>query len=139
MKRNSAKACATRACTALGRGLALLWVSSPAFAQQAAGSLGLPADPIALPGLGRVVLAFILVAALAVAAVLVLQRFGPRFGAGSLFAGGGSLRVLERLQLARDLHVHLVQTECGKVLITAHRQSIAVVLLDAASPGGGQS
>jgi flagellar biogenesis protein FliO len=98
-------------------------------------------DPIALPGLGRVVFAFVLVVALAVGAVLALRRFGPQLGRGSLFAAAGSMRVLERLQLSRDLSVHLVQTERGQVLITAHRHTIAVVRLDSAldsAVGGGQ-
>jgi hypothetical protein len=132
------KPSAASACTPLGVGLALLWGSCPALAQHATTSLGMPDDPIALPGLGRIVFAFILVAGLAVLAVLALRRFGSRLGRGSLFATDGSMRVLERLQLAGDLHVHLVQTERGKVLITAHRHSIAVVLLQSAPPEGGQ-
>jgi hypothetical protein len=98
----------------------------------------MPDDPIALPGLGRVVLAFLLVAGLAVVAVLALRRFGPRLGRGSLFTAGGRMHVLERLQLAGDLYVHLVQTERGKILITAHRHSIAIVRLDAEPAESGQ-
>jgi len=140
---------AATACVRLGVGLALLSWSRIAPAQQVTSALGMSDDPIALPGFGRIVLAFVVVAALAVAAVLALRRFGPQLGRGSWFGSGfasgfasrGSLRVLERLQLSRELTVHLVQTERGKVLITAHRHSIAVVALDGpldSTPPGGQ-
>jgi hypothetical protein len=115
----------------LGAGVAVLCWSQMALAQQAAKSLGMTDDPVALPGLGRIVLVFTLVAALGIGAVLALRRFGPQLGRGTLFTPAHSLKVLERLQLSSELSVHLVQTERGRVLITAHRNSIAVVLLDA--------
>ena len=113
--------------------LALLHVA-PAVAQQALQPLTTGSDAIGLPTIGRVLVAFVIAAVLAVAAGLVLRRWVPKF-TGSMFAAGGSLRVLERLQLGGDLRVHLVQTEHGKVLITAHRNSIAVVVLDSTTQG----
>lgn len=128
----------------LAAGLALL-LDLPAHAQQAADALPLVTHPIALPGVGRVVFAFVLVAGLAVGTALALRRFGPKLMPGALFAGAGALlagtrhlRVLERLRLSADLQVHLLQTEHGQVLITAHRHSIAVVVLDSAARPGGQ-
>jgi flagellar biogenesis protein FliO len=120
-------------------GLAPACWSLSAHAQQATDSLAMATGPIALPGIGRVVLAFVLVAALAVGTAVALRRFGSKLAPAGLFAGTStSLRVLERLRLGADLHVHLVQTEHGKVLITAHRHSIAVVKLDPAANPGGQ-
>ena len=135
------RSAATNACVRLSVATAVL-CSEQVWAQQATRSLGMTNDPVALPGLGRIVFAFIVVAALAIGAVMVLRRFGPQLGRGSLFAPAGSMRVLERLQLSADLSVHLVQTGRGKVLITAHRHSIAVVMLDTelhGTTGGGQS
>jgi flagellar biogenesis protein FliO len=115
-------------------GLLTLLDAAPVAAQQALQPLATGSDAIGLPTIGRVLIAFIIAAVLAIAAGWILRRWVPKL-TGSMFAAGGRLRVLERLQLGGDLRVHLVQTEHGKVLITAHRNSISVVLLDSTTLG----
>jgi hypothetical protein len=114
---------------------AALLASSTVRAQQAT-PLAMGGDALGLPGIGKVLLAFVIAATLAFAAGVVLRRLAPKF-TGAMFAGGGSLRVLERLQLGSDLRVHLVEVERSKILITAHRNSISVVVLE--SPAAGSS
>jgi hypothetical protein len=125
MKHRGTGCIVQRAC-ALGS----LCCAAPAAAQEVTRSLTMGGDAIALPGIGRVLLAFLVVAGLAVGVSVLLRRFAPKLTGGSLLPNGGSLRVLERLHLGGDLRVHLIQTEQGRVLITTHRNSIAVVKLD---------
>lgn len=54
---------------------------------QPAASLTTGDDPISMPGIARVLVAFLLIAGLAVGAALALRRFAPRLASGSLFEG----------------------------------------------------
>jgi len=118
----------------LGTVAVLGLLNSTAGAQQTLQPLASGSDAIGLPSIGRILFAFIIAAALAIAVGALLRRLVPKF-TGSMLAAGGNLRVLERLHLGADLRVHLVQTEHGKVLITAHRNSISVVVLDSSTRG----
>ncbi len=106
-----------------------LTLMGAAAAQEQALPVADGAGPIALPSIGRVLLAFVAVSVLAIAVGVVLRRFAPKL-TGSILPTG-NLRVLERLNLGADLRVHLVQTGHCKVLITTHRNGLSVVMLDA--------
>jgi len=114
--------------TALCTSVVMLGVTTLARAQQ---SLPTPLtqgdDAVALPGVGRVILAFLLVAGLAVFVVAVLRRVLPRFNA--LPAASGKLRVLNRMNLGGGLRVYAVQYEEQIVLLAEGRHGLALTPL----------
>jgi flagellar biogenesis protein FliO len=84
-------------------------------------------DIIQAPGLGRVAAAFIIVAALAVAAVVALRRVLPRMTGVPL--SGKALRILDRANLGPGTRVHLVQVEDEKVLVAESRGGVTIAVL----------
>lgn len=84
-------------------------------------------DVIAVPGFGRVIVAFVIVAALAVAAAAVLRRVLPKFTGTPL--AGSTIRILERANLGPGTRLHVVQVEGEKVLVAENRNSLTVVVL----------
>jgi flagellar biogenesis protein FliO len=84
-------------------------------------------DIIQAPGIGRVVAAFVIVAALAVAAVVTLRRVLPKM-TGVAISGQG-LRVLDRANLGPGTRVYLVQVEGEKVLVAESRSSVTIAVL----------
>lgn len=89
-------------------------------------------DAGSLP-IGRVIVAFLLVAALAWAATWVLRRYG--FRGASLVAGhSASIRALARNTLPGGVTCHLVETQGRQVLITVTRHGVTSVLLDSPAP-----
>lgn len=110
----------------------VLWCSLAVAQSQHAAPLTQGDDALALPGVGRVVLAFALVAALAVGIVAALRRVLPKFSA--LPAASGNLRVLNRLNLGGGLRVYAVQYENRKVLLAEGRHGLALSVLDDKEP-----
>lgn len=98
-----------------------------ARAQQASAPLTQGDDVIDVPGIGRVVFAFVFVAVLAVVAVMALKRVLPAFG--KKFTAEGNLRVLEHASLGAGLRLQVVQVEGEKVLLAEGRHGIAMVVL----------
>lgn len=97
-------------------------------AQEKLRGLGLAASDVGTPGFGRVLVAFLLVAALAWAATWILRRFGVRFR--SVAIGGASpIRHLARNTLPGGVACHLVETEGRQVLITVTRNGVTSLLL----------
>jgi hypothetical protein len=91
------------------------------------------ADAGSLP-IGRVIVAFLLVAALAWAATWVLRRYGFR-GTADTARGTAAIRALARNTLPGGVTCHLVETQGRQVLITVTRHGVtSVVLGDAAIP-----
>jgi hypothetical protein len=91
------------------------------------------------PPFGRIILVFVLLAALAWAAAWLLRRFssrwGPRLGlAGMAIAGGGPIRHVARSSLPGGLACHLVEAQGSRVLITVSRHGVTSLLLGAAEP-----
>jgi len=84
-------------------------------------------DALVMPGVGKVALVFVLVAALAVGIAVVLRRVLPKFAA--LPAAGGSMRVLNRLNLGGGLRIYAVQYEDRKVLLAEGRHGLALSVL----------
>ena len=91
------------------------------------------ADAGSLP-FGRVIVAFLIVAALAWAATWLLRRYGFR-GAAIAAGGAASIRTLARNTLPGGVTCHLVETQGRQVLITVTRHgATSVVLGDAPLP-----
>lgn len=91
------------------------------------------------PGYGRVILVFVLVAALAWGATWLLRRYGARLPTA---ATGGSVPInhLARKVLGGGVACHVVETQGRQVLITVTRSGVTSLLLgDAPPPAGGQS
>lgn len=84
-------------------------------------------DVVALPGVGRVIVVFLLITGLAVAAVYILRRYSPGFVTG--LKRQGPLQVLDRAVLNPGLRVHLVESEGERVLIAESRSGIAMLSL----------
>lgn len=89
-------------------------------------------DVISVPGIGRVVAAFVIVAALAVAAAVTLRRVMPKFTGVPLL--GNAVRVLERTNLGSGTRVHLVQVDGEKVLVAESRSGLAIAVLGKTEP-----
>jgi hypothetical protein len=96
--------------------------------------LGLASGFVEGPGIGRVLLAFVLVAALAWGATWVLKRYGSR--SGSAAAGGATpIRHLSRGALPGGIACHVVEAQGRQVLITVTRHGVtSLVLGDAVAP-----
>jgi flagellar biogenesis protein FliO len=91
-------------------------------------------DVIAVPGIGRVAVAFVIVAALAVAAGVALRRVLPKFTGVPL--AGSAVRVLERTNLGPGTRIHLVQVEGEKVLVAENRSGLAIAVLGKTGSAG---
>jgi hypothetical protein len=85
------------------------------------------ADAGSLP-FGRIIVAFLLVAALAWAATWVLRRYGFR-GTADTARGPAAIRALARNTLPGGVTCHLVETQGRQVLITVTRHGVTSVVL----------
>lgn len=94
------------------------------------------ADAGSLP-IGRIIVTFLLVAALAWAATWMLRRYGFR-GAALIAGSAATIRPLARNTLPGGVTCHLVETQGRQVLITVTRHGVTAVVLGdapaAASP-----
>jgi hypothetical protein len=90
--------------------------------------LGLAGSNVGTPGVGRVLVAFLLVAALAWGASWMLRRYGSRFRAG-MSGAATPIRHLARNTLPGGVTCHLVETQGRQVLITVARSGVNSVLL----------
>jgi flagellar biogenesis protein FliO len=110
----------------IGRVCAMYFVLvASASAQQAAATLTQGSDIVTMPSVGRVVLSFLLTAAIAVGVAYALRRYLPKF-TGNL-TQGGSLRVIERSVLNGGLRLHLVETGGERILIAENRSGISML------------
>ena len=90
-------------------------------------------DIIQAPGIGRVVAAFVIVAALAVAAVVTLRRVLPKMT--GVPVSGKALRILDRANLGPATRLHLVEVEGEKVLVAESRSGVTIAVLGKAESG----
>jgi len=95
--------------------------------------LGLAGEQVGTPGFGRVLVVFLLVAALAWGASWMLRRYGITFRSGGI-AGTTPIRHLARNALPGGVACHLVETQGRQVLITVSRSGISSLLLGEAPP-----
>lgn len=115
----------------LSRGLMLapvvsLLVTSAALAAESS-TLAQGRDVVAMPGIGRVIFAFVLTTALAIGIAVVLKRVLPKLN-GPL-STSGSVRVIERASLGAGLKVHVVQIDDSKVLVAESRHGVSITVL----------
>lgn len=82
---------------------------------------------VELPGIGRVVLSFLLVVAIGVGILVAIRRYQPRFA--QHLSGAGSIRVLDRSRIGQ-VRVYLLAVDGHKVLLTEHRNSASTLLLE---------
>jgi hypothetical protein len=88
-------------------------------------------EGLGLPGIGRVVLGFLLTAGLAVGIAYALKRWWP----GALLARrplGAQIRTISRTAVTRTLVVHLVEVDGARVVIAEGRTGVGVSVI----PGG---
>lgn len=98
-----------------------------AMAQETTSTLAQGRDIVELPGMGRVILVFLLVAGLAVGAAYALRRYSPNFARG--LVQQGPLRVLDRANLNPGLRVHLIEIEGERLLIAESRTGLSMLQL----------
>jgi len=97
------------------------------------------AEGSSTPAFGRIMVVFLLLAALAWAAAWLLRRFssrwGSRFGLGGIgIAGASPIRHVARSSLPGGIACHLVEAQGSRVLITVSRHGVTSLLLGAATP-----
>ncbi len=110
----------------LAGGTALAAYAGISFAAESA-PLTLGDDVVTAAGVFRVIIAFAIVAALGVAAIVMLRRFLPRLSGAPL--AGGALRVVERASLGPATRVHLVQVDGERILVAESRTALSMVVL----------
>lgn len=86
------------------------------------------------PPFGRILLVFVLLAALAWGAAWLLRRFSSRWGqrlglGGMALTGGGPIRHVARSSLPGGIACHLVDAQGSRVLITVTRHGVTSLLL----------
>ena len=84
-------------------------------------------DVVQVPGAGRVVLVFLIVAALAVGAAFVLRRVLPRLPGG--YAQDSRIKLVARSTPTPGMRVHLLQVDEQRVLLAEHRGTLSMVVL----------
>jgi len=103
-----------------------------AFVTAASGQDATPAlaqgrDIVELPSVGRVIVVFLVIAGLAVAAAYALRRYSPNFARG--LTQQGRLRVIDRATLSPGLRVHLVEADGERLIIAENRGGISILQL----------
>jgi flagellar biogenesis protein FliO len=109
---------------------ATLLLSTALYAADGGNALGLREDPVALPSMGRLIGAFLLVGALALAVAYLLKRFGTRFLPAAI-AKGLHGNVSARVVIDRTTTLHVVDVEGERLAVVVGRQGIAVQALGA--------
>jgi hypothetical protein len=120
-------ACLTFASAWFSPGLALAVEGAKTTDEKLRGR-GLAGSNVAAPGLGRVLLTFLLVAALAWGASWLLRRYGARFRPG-VIGGTVPIRQLARNTLPGGVACHLIEAQGREVLITVSRHGVSSLLL----------
>src|SRR5262245_31605928 len=91
------------------------------------------AESSSTPAFGRIIVVFLLLAALAWAAAWLLRRYGARFRiAGTNVAA--PIRAVARSNLPGGIACHVVEVEGSRVLITVSRHGVSSLALGAARP-----
>jgi hypothetical protein len=94
------------------------------------------AETATTPAYGRVLIAFLLVAALAWGSVWLMRRYGWRGPLGAVRApgAGAQVRHLARSSLPGGIACHVVEAQGQHVLITVTRQGVTSLVLGQAAP-----
>jgi hypothetical protein len=81
-------------------------------------------NPVALPSVGKIVLAFLVTVAVGFAAVYALRRWLPKWAGQSKLPPG--LQVRAQMSLQPGLRLHVVDVEGSTVLIAESKNGIAM-------------
>jgi hypothetical protein len=95
------------------------------------------AEGASTPAFGRVILVFLVLAALSWAIVWLLRKHGKRFGLAGLATvttESSPIRHLARSSLPGGVVCHLVEAQGSRVLITVTRQGVTSLVLEASPP-----
>jgi len=103
--------------------------SSAANAATPMAHLGLATQPVALPGVGQIILVFICVAALAVGIAAVLRRLSPGLLARLQLPTGIEVTVLGRQRLEPGVSLHIVSVAGERLAIVTSRSGVAMQAL----------
>jgi len=112
----------------------LLWIAFASTAVCAQDATGLremtrPDDALELPGIGRVVLVFVLMVVVALGVAAGLRHFRSRLGSQ---LPGRSITVVERT-LVGGARLYLLQVDTHRVLLSEHRGRTSMLVLPAAN------
>jgi flagellar biogenesis protein FliO len=116
-----------RQAAGVGCFMSMLLAVASASAQEPAIAMAQGRDIVELPGIGRVILVFLIVAGMAVGAAFALRRFSPNFARG--LSQGGPLRVIDRSSLNAGLRVHLIEVDGERILVAENRASVSLLQL----------
>jgi|SRR5215831_2921952 len=89
------------------------------------------ADGSTTPAFGRVIVVFLLLAALAWGAAWLLRRYGSARWRNVATGGVGPIQPLARTSLPGGIACHLVEAQGSRVLITVTRHGVSSLLLGA--------
>lgn len=84
-------------------------------------------DVLSFPSFGRILLAFIVAAALAIGIAVALKQVLPRLGKG--IAVSSRLKAVDRIHLSSAVRVHLVEVDNERVVIAENRGAITIAVL----------
>jgi flagellar biogenesis protein FliO len=84
-------------------------------------------EVVQLPGVGRIIGAFLLMLAIAVAVAALLRRFLPKLS--RRYATEGDIQVIGRSSLAPGLRVYILVVDQQRVLLAENRSSLAITVL----------
>lgn len=87
-------------------------------------------DPVALPGVGRVLLGFAITVGLAVAIIYGIRRWFPRFAAR--YQNESESRLIVHSTVKNGLRLHIVTVGEQTVLVAEGKSGITMLPLDAA-------
>jgi hypothetical protein len=89
-------------------------------------------NPVALPGVGKVLGAFVVTVAVGFAAAYALRRWLPKWAGQSKLAPG--LQVRAQMSLQPGLRLHVVEVQGSTVLIAESKHGIAMSIVPRAEP-----
>ena len=106
-------------------------ISTAAYSEVLPGSQPLIAhgDPVVLPGVGRILLAFVLTVAVAVGAIYALRRFLAKLPGYRETANSPSSNVRVHTTLHRGLRLHVVEVQGRTVLLAEGKNGMAMTVI----------
>lgn len=111
------------------------WVQLPARAAEIAKSTALTqGDTLAVPGVGRVLLVFVFISLLAVAAAYVVKRYMPSLARKN--SAGASIKLVDSYAPSAKLRVYLLEVEGKRVLLADSASGVAMRSMETTSPSG---
>jgi hypothetical protein len=88
-------------------------------------------DALSFPSVGRVLVAFLFTAGLAIGVAFVARRWMPAFRSKLARGQPQRLQLVERMQLSAVTRLHLVDIDENRVLIAESRNGVSLTVLPA--------